>query len=442
MSKKKDHKPSVGTLQWARSAIWLLFLAPVFFISYGFANQYAAAHDISTSLYFEWERHIPFIPWTIVPYWSIDLLYGLSFLCCRTKQDVDRHGLRLLSAQIIAVTCFLLFPLRFAFDRPQTDGLWGGFFDALTSFDKPYNQAPSLHIALLILIWAQFTRLQTTYLLKVVVHAWALLIAVSVLTTWQHHFIDLPTGAALGLFCLWMWPSVGKTPICRYASIDSGRYKFAFFYALSAMIMLCVAIDGSALAWGLGWFSMAFGLVAWNYAWAGAVGFQKHEGRFTLASKYLFAPYSFCAWVNSRLWTLKEPRAIHIANDVWLGRYPSAADMHRFGFTGLFDLTAEFEAPKGDWRYANQQLLDLVTPTSSQLIEAARHIESLCKHGPVLVACALGYSRSAAAVAAWLCQSGRCDTVDEAMQYVAVKKPSIVINPAMRIVLAEVGQHA
>ena len=31
-------------------------------------------------------------------------------------------------------------------------------FDALAGFDKPFNQAPSLHIALLVILWELYAR--------------------------------------------------------------------------------------------------------------------------------------------------------------------------------------------------------------------------------------------------------------------------------------------
>ena len=120
--------------RWLRSLAWLALLAPLFFLSYGFANRYAAASAGVGSIFFEWERHIPFVPWTIVPYWSIDLLYGLSFLLCRSPREIDRHALRLLTAQIISVACFLAFPLHFAFERPPVDGVFGTMFNVLTGF--------------------------------------------------------------------------------------------------------------------------------------------------------------------------------------------------------------------------------------------------------------------------------------------------------------------
>ena len=138
---------------WRRALLWLALLGPFFFASYGFANWMAGRHAELPVMAFGWETQIPFVPWTIVPYWSIELFYAISFFLCRRRLELDRHALRLFSAQLIAVTCFLLWPLRFSFERPEIDGVCGWLFDVLLGFDKPFNQAPSLHIVLLIVLW-------------------------------------------------------------------------------------------------------------------------------------------------------------------------------------------------------------------------------------------------------------------------------------------------
>ncbi len=138
---------------WKPGLVWLLVLGPLFFLSYGFANHQAASAAVVPSIVFDWERHIPLWPWTILPYWSIDIFYGLSLLICTTRLELRRHGLRLLTAQLICVACFLLFPLKFSTPRPHVDGWAGQLFDALAGFDLPYNQAPSLHIVLLLILW-------------------------------------------------------------------------------------------------------------------------------------------------------------------------------------------------------------------------------------------------------------------------------------------------
>src|SRR5207248_122646 len=61
---------------WREAALWLAVLGPFFFLSYGFANWVAAHRAQVGSLVFAWERRIPFIPWTIVPYWTIDAFYA------------------------------------------------------------------------------------------------------------------------------------------------------------------------------------------------------------------------------------------------------------------------------------------------------------------------------------------------------------------------------
>ena len=234
---------------WRRSLAWLLLLGPLFFLSYGYSNQLAAAKAIDHSIVFAWERHIPFLPWTIVPYWSIDLLYGLSFLLCRTRLEVDRHALRLLTAQIISVACFIAFPLHFVFERPQVDGFFGALFDALMDFDKPYNQAPSLHISLLVIIWARF-RASVPQAWRITVNVWALLIGLSVLTTYQHHFIDVPTGVLVELFCVWLWPSSGASTLCRPEPPTPQHRKLALYYLFGPLITAaCVLPIGSFALW-------------------------------------------------------------------------------------------------------------------------------------------------------------------------------------------------
>ncbi len=420
-------------LPWRRGVLWLLVLGPFFFLSYGYANQSAAARAVHAAIFFEWERGIPFLPWTIVPYWSIDLLYGFSFLCCRDARAVDRHGLRLLSAQCISVACFLAFPLRFAFERPASDGWFGAMFDALTSFDQPYNQAPSLHIGLLVLIWVQFARLPLSAPWRFVVHAWAALIGVSVLTTWQHHLIDVPTGAAVGLLCLWWWPDAAHTPPWRRDRTGdaNARARLARWYALGAVASLAFAGWIGGLAWCLVWPACALAMVAWSYAWCGAAGFQKTQGRHTLAVRWLMAPYLLAAWINSRAWTRRNPQDAHIVDGVWLGRMPSAAQMRAGGYAGLVDLAAEMGAPTGPWRVSSLPWLDLVVPSAAQLAAAARAIDAAHRAGaPVLVACALGYSRSACAVVAWLRSSGRAATIGEAVAMVRAARPQVVLGPA------------
>jgi len=97
----------------------------------------------------------------------------------------------------IALACYALVPLRHAYQRPVVDGALGVLFEGLSACDLPYNRAPSLHIGLLVLMWARLcpaVRGGARWLLQ----GWLLLIGASVLTTWQHHLVDIPAGLAAG----------------------------------------------------------------------------------------------------------------------------------------------------------------------------------------------------------------------------------------------------
>ncbi len=447
---------------WKQAALWLVCLAPFFYLSYGVANHLAAQRGDVPALVFAWERSIPFLAWTIFPYWSINVFYGLSLFLCRTRDDVHTHGKRLLTAQLIAVSCFLLFPLGFSFGQPAADGAAGFMFAALRGFDQPFNQAPSLHIALVVILWDVYRRLIPRgwhWLL----HLWSLAIALSVLTTYQHHFIDIPTGALLGLFCLWLWPLDSASPL-RAARMtrDPKRRRLAAYYALGSACCFILAgigyamINGAAL-W-LCWPGVALGFVALNYAWFGANGFQKDaHGRISIAARWLLAPYRWGAWLNSRLWTRGQAQAVRVDDTrfdgrLWLGRMPTAVQARALGIARIVDVCAELPAPFSIPTRC-VPMLDLIPADTDTLREAAIAIQAQLDNardhdghdghdrhdGAVLVCCALGYSRSAAAVAAWMLQYGHANDADAAIAQLQRARPQLVLHEAHRLALASLA---
>ena len=201
-------------LSWKPRLTSLAFLVLFFLVSYNFANWFTSRRAHVPSIAFGWESRVPFLPWTILPYWSSDLLYAASISLCSTRRELDRHTKRLFAAQVISILCFLVFPLRCIFERPETSGIFGWFFHVLLFFDMPFNQAPSLHISLVVIFWSFFSA-HLNGLWWIAMRAWLVLVAISTMTTYQHQFIDLPTGVLAGFFVIAVFPdrtNAGRLP--------------------------------------------------------------------------------------------------------------------------------------------------------------------------------------------------------------------------------------
>lgn len=429
-----------GPRPWPRAALWLSGLGMLFFASYNTANWLASQRAQVPSIVFAWESLIPYWPWTIVPYWSIDLFYALSLFVCATRRELDTHALRLLAAQVISVTVFIAAPLRCTWVRPETGGFYGALLDALLAFDKPFNQAPALHISLLVILWVCYARhLQGAW--RWLLHGWFTLIGISVLTTYQHHFFDVPAGIWAGLLCLWLFPDHAASP-WRGAAFtrDARRRQLALRYFSGAVVVSALSIVSGGWALWLLWIAASLLLVAMIYAGLGANAFQKNTaGGMSLASHWLLAPYLLGAWLNSRWWTRRDAGAAPVTHGVWIGRMPGRAADLPGDVRGLLDVCAELPCPASVRHYLHVPMLDLVPPTARQLAQAAQGIARLLAAGPVLVCCALGYSRSAAAIAAWLIISGKVATVDEAVARVLGARPGVVFTDAQRRALAQLA---
>ena len=442
-------KPSFKT-----SLLKLALIGALFYTSYGLSNHYAASLAYVPEIAFAWERSIPFWAWTIVPYWSLNLMYAAAFFLCRNACEQNRYAARLVSAQIIATTCFMLFPLHFGWPKPPTDGLWGWLFDSLVAFDLPYNQAPSLHIALAVIVgafyWTRFPKIRLPIFL------WQSLIALSVLTTYQHHFIDVPTGALLGWLVLWGIPKHGVSPFRRpfgtqgrlktseasfceaktnaagfreaktSPATRSREIKIAMLYLAGAVLSALPSLFGGAWLWML-WVSVSLSVVAFAYLTGNAAMFQKQaDGRLSAAATVLLLPYLAGVRLNIVYWLCGKAKTTRVRDDVLIGSVSGISD----DLPAVLDVCAEYPRPRYRGAYRVLPLLDMVAPSENDLVQAALLLETLRRqHGKVLTCCALGYGRSAAVVLTWLLVYGGCRDLAQATAELKQARPQMVLPP-------------
>ena len=437
------------------SLLKLALVGALFYTSYGLSNHYAASLAYVPEIAFAWERNIPFWAWTIVPYWSLNLMYAAAFFLCRNAREQNCYVARLVAAQIIATTCFMLFPLHFSWQKPPTDGLWGWLFDSLVAFDLPYNQAPSLHIALSIIVgafyWTRFPKIRLPIFL------WQSLIALSVLTTYQHHFIDVPTGALLGWLVLWAIPQHGVSPFKRRdlfvvqpaeqtgylktasceAKLSSGKaktspetrsreIKIAMLYLAGVALSALPSFLGGAWLWML-WVSVSLSVVAFAYLTGNAAVFQKQaDGRLSAAATILLLPYLAGVRLNMAYWLSGKAKMARVRDDVWIGSVSGISD----DLPAVLDVCAEYPRPHYRGAYRVLPLLDMVAPSENDLVQAASLLEALRRqHGKVLTCCALGYGRSAAVVLTWLLVYGGCRDLAQATAELKQARPQMVLPP-------------
>jgi hypothetical protein len=420
---------------WRAAVLWMaLVLGPGFFLIYGLCNHLTALRGEVGSFFFEWERQIPVLPWTIIPYWSLDLFYAFSVLLCRDRLELDRHAWRMITAILLSAVGFLLFPLRFAFPRPTVDGLFGALFAALYGFDQPFNQAPSLHISLGMIMWYLYAK-YTHGPLRWLLHGWFILILLSTLTTWQHHFIDLPTGALVGVIAFWLFPDPHREPI-GHTSVyrPVGGKRLAGRYLAGALLGLALALQGGYWLILL-WPALSLASVAAAYAGIGPVVFRKQGGRLSWAAKGVFAPYLLGQHLSWRWYRRRMAQPfVEVTPGLWMGARLDEQEAAHFAavhprrwvldLTGDFDETASLR--QGD--YTNLQVMDLTEPPLAALRDGAAIIETALQQGKtVFVHCTLGYSRSAHFVAYWLVATGRVHSTPEAFEQIRAARPGIVI---------------
>ena len=419
--------PSVRAMKALPAIRTAVFLSVLFLLVYGGTSWITAQrHDVG-SMFFEWERHIPFVPLMIVPYMSIDLFFiGAPFLCSSDRER-GTFARRITLAILIAGACFLAFPLRFSFERPHTTGWLGAVFDSFREMDRPFNQLPSLHIALRTILadtYARHARGSLRWLLLV----WFSLIGFSTVLTYQHHVVDVAGGFLVAALCFYVYRE--KQP----ATAVMPNHRVGMVYLTGTVLMVVIACV--LRPWGvlLIWPATSLGIVAFGYFKGGASIYRKQGGLLPRAAKVMLAP-CLLGQQLSLLYYRRQCRAWdEVTPGVFIGRVLNDAEANEViqqGVTAVLDLTGEFSeaSPLLKLAYLNVAVLDLTAPTREQFAQAVSFIGGQCQTGCVYVHCKIGYSRSAAVVLAWLIVSGRASSTDEATAMLRKVRPSVVIRP-------------
>lgn len=173
-----------------------------FIIIYGGSTIYAKTQADAGSLVFPFEKYIPFIPWMVVPYMTSGLFFMWVFFWCETHEQLLVYTKRFAFATLVAGICFVLFPLKNSFIRPQSNSLAvAGFEKFILHFDSPYNQAPSLHVTYAVLFWTVIkTKFNTN--VRFGLGIWLILMILATVLVYQHHVIDVLSGLLLAILCI------------------------------------------------------------------------------------------------------------------------------------------------------------------------------------------------------------------------------------------------
>jgi predicted protein tyrosine phosphatase len=376
----------------------------------------------------------------IVPYMSIDLFFIAAPFLCTSDRERRLLSKRIATCIVLGGICFLLFPLRFAFNRPLIGGWLGLLFNNFRALDMPFNQFPSLHIGLTLILASLYMK-HTRGLARLVTLVWFWLIGLSAILTYQHHVIDVAGGLVLGALCLYVWDEQPFfEPVIR-------NERVGMLYISGAAICATFAYIARPWCLILIWPALALFIVGLAYFCTGAGVFRKRNGRLSIFAQIFLAPV-LIGHRFSLLYYSRQSEAWNMLTDeVWIGRKLSSIEARRaiaLGVATVIDLAVEFSEalPFQQINYVQLSTLDLTAPTAETLNRATRLICESAARGIVYIHCKAGYSRTAAVAGAYLLATGIAANPKDAIALLRKVRPSIVIRPEVERAIHDFFQRS
>ena len=202
-----------------------------------------------------------------------------------------------------------------------------------------------------------------------------------------------------------------------------------FFFALAVTTFWLSLI---IVTMGLAFIGASFG-----YAFVfPRIFLKKQNGELSALSYILFWPYhglNLLTLLMLRRWT-RENAFDEVVPGLYLGSRLLQSDekiINDLNIFSVLDLTCEFsevEFLRKDAHYLCIPLLDSLAPSLEQLELGVGWIGNKINEGSVYVHCALGRSRSATFVVAYLIAQGIASSVQDAIRKVSSRRPGIRLH--------------
>jgi len=413
--------------------VWMLYMGIFFFLLYGSSNQYAGLTSPHPSFWMVWEKQIPFIEAFIVPYMSSDIMFVIAFFMSYTRLELRVLAARILFIILPSCMVFVLFPLQFSFEKPEIQSLTLLF--GILEADLPFNQLPSLHVAFAIVLWTSMEKYIKNRWIKIFIALWFWLIALSTVLVYQHHFIDIPTGAMIGLLAVYIIKEE-KQSVFTHGFTTPRSLKMALYYIVGAVLSMLMAFYLSSWgSWFFLWIFTSLLLVSIIYAFGLNILLAGKNAKASWWQWVLFAPYFLGNYLSWQYYKRKIPLMERLKDNVHVGRYPSVKEYKLLEDKGIgivINLATEQQVQKNGLSQIRLPFLDQTIQSPESLHEGVEYIETNKKEG-VYVHCTLGLSRSVLLVSAWLLFQGY--SIEEALEEIVKIRPNYVKSPYMEITL-------
>lgn len=376
-----------------------LLCAIVYSLVYNLNALYASSLAHVSSCVFDFEKYIPFISYSIIPYMTSGLFFILIFFLTETKTELDLLTKRILFVTIVAGICFFFIPLRFSFERPVIQSPFLNiFFDYLDIYDNKFNQAPSLHVAYACIFWSVLKN-RVKGFTKFILGFWVLWIGLSTLTIYQHHLIDVTTALLLICLTFFLFPQ----PIRRNC-----RIAMIYFFVALELLTLLMFINHLSIILNviILWIVVTLIIVGYAYLTTNPYFLRKKQGKVNLLMYLLCFPYVEINKLMRRcVYKKNAPVFTQIYPQVYIGarlERKSFAEMKKLAnkviIVDLMAEVSEYKEARLQFEYYSYPLLDIASAKDVEIEKIIRFIIkkriNLDSDSIIYIHCILGYSRS------------------------------------------------